>query len=83
MDIGNKGNYDKNYHGELFSPHIVTYRHYQIAFSILDIISVCRLLIKWIETCVLPKKLDTLIQITLRVSRVLQSENHRKYVKNE
>ena len=82
MDIGNKGNRKKENHEELFSLNIVTYRHYQIAFVINDIIAVCRILIKWVETCIFCKKLDCLIQITHRVSRVLQSDAHRRYLRN-
>ena len=82
MDIGNKGNYTKRICNDLFSINILKYRHYQLMWAILDIIGICQVLIKWVEKCIKHKKLDTLIQITFRVSHVLQSPNHRKYFQN-
>ena len=83
MKIGDKGNYKKKVSDELFLINILKYRHYQLTWIILDVIGICRVFIKWVQTCIKFKKLDTLIQIMLRISRILQSENHKKYYKNK
>ena len=41
LDIGNKGVYNKRICDDLFSINILTYRHYQLTWIILDIIGIC------------------------------------------
>ena len=75
MKIGNKGVYNKNVCDD-------KNKNFQLMWIQLDVVGICRVLIKWIETCIKHKKLDTLIQITSRISRVLQFENHKKFYRN-
>ena len=60
-----------------FDMNFLRYRRHQMSFLISDISNICSRLILWCQKCLNPKKLNCLIEIFSRVSKVLQSPRHR------
>ena len=60
-----------------FDMNFLCYRRHQMSSLISDISNICSRLIQWCQKCLNPKKLNSLIQIFSRVSKVLQSPRHR------
>ena len=65
-----------------FDMNYMSYRRFQMSILISDIQALCGRLGVWAKTCIMAKKLDSLIQISSRISKVLQSERHRNLFKN-
>ena len=83
-NIGNKiGGYQKYDFDHRFDMNYMSYRRFQMSILISDIQALCRRLSVWVQTCITVKKLDSLIQISSRISKVLQSERHRDLFKNQ
>ena len=82
-NIGNKIGgyqiYDFDHH---FDMNYMSYCRFQMSILISDIQALCQRLGVWAKTCTTAKKLDSLIQILSRISKVLQSERHRYLFKN-
>ena len=82
-NIGNKiGGYQIYGFDHRFDMNYMSYRRFQMSILISDIHSLCQRLGVWVKTCITAKKLDSLIQISSRISKVLQSECHRDLFKN-
>ena len=83
-NIGNKVGgyqiYDFDHH---FDMNYMSYHQFQMSILISDIQALCHKLSVWVQTCITVKKLDSLIQISSRISKVLQSERHRDLFKNK
>ena len=78
-NIGNKiGGYQIYDFDHRFDMNYMSYRQFQMSIFISDIQALC----VWAKTCTTAKKLDSLIQISSRISKVLQSEHHRDLFKN-
>ena len=83
-NIGNKiGGYQIYDFDHRFDMNYMSYRQFQMSILISDIQALCRRLRVWVQTCITVKKLDSLIQISSRISKVLQSERHRDLFKNQ
>ena len=65
-----------------FDMNYMSYCRFQMSILISDIQALCGRLGVWAKTCTTAKKLDLLIQISSRISKVLQSECHRDLFKN-
>ena len=79
MDVGSKGNCSFPNTDHHFSINYLKYRWIQLSLFISAVSSISNVLTNWVETAISPKKLDVLIQITHRISCVLQSPTHREY----
>ena len=62
-NIGNKIDYQIYDFDHRFDMNYMSYRQFQMSILISDIQSLCRRLGVWAKTCIIPKKLDSLIQI--------------------
>ena len=78
MDIGSKGNYSFLQTDNHFSLYYINYRRFQLSIFISAINNISNILRHWVETTISPRKLDVLIQISYRISLVLQSPSHRQ-----
>ena len=77
-NIGNKiGGYQIYDFDHLFDMNYMSYRRFQMSIPISDIQALSQRLGVWAQTCIMAKKLDSLIVITSRISKVLQSARHR------
>ena len=82
-NIGNKiGGYQIYDFDHRFDMNYMSYRRFQMSILISDIQSLCRRYGVWVKTCIMAKKLDSLIQILSHISKVVQSERHRDLFKN-
>ena len=82
-NIGNKiGGYQIYDFDHRFNMNYMSYRRFQMSILISDIQALCGRLGVWAKTCTTAKKLDSLIQISSHISKVLQSEHHRDLFKN-
>ena len=82
-NIGNKiGSYQIYDFDHRFDMNYMSYCQFQMSILISDIQALCGRLGVWAKTCTMAKKLDLLIQILSRISKVLQSERHRDLFKN-
>ena len=82
-NIGNKiGSYQIYDFDHRFDMNYMSYHQFQMSILISDIQALCGRLGVWAKTCTMAKKLDSLIQISSRISKVLQSERHRDLFKN-
>ena len=66
-----------------FDMNYMSFRRYQMVILITDIQHLSGKLSRWAGTCINVKKLDSLIQITSRISKVLQSPRHRALFKDD
>ena len=83
-NIGNKiGSYQIYDFDHRFDMNYMSYHWFQMSILISDIQSLCHKLSVWVQTCITAKKLVSLIQISGRISKVLQSEHHRDLFKNK
>ena len=62
-NIGNKIDYQIYDFDHRFDMNYMSYRQFQMSILISDIQSLCQRLGVWAKTCIMPKKLDSLIQI--------------------
>ena len=82
-NIGNKiGSYQKYDFDHHFDMNYMSYHRFQMSILISDIQALSRRLGVWAQTCITVKKLDSLIQISSPISKVLQSGHHRDLFKN-
>ena len=65
-----------------FDMNYMSYHRFQMSILISDIQALSQRLCVWAQTCITVKKLDSLIQISSRISKVLQSGHHRDLFKN-
>ena len=79
MDVGSKGNCPFPNTDNHFSLNYLKYRRIQLSLFISAISSISNILRNWVETAIWPQKLDVLIKITHRISRVLQLPCHQQY----
>ena len=77
--IGSYQIYDFDHH---FDMNYMSYRQFQMSILISDIQALCGRLGVWAKPCTRAKKLDSVIQISSHISKVLQSERHRDLFKN-
>ena len=83
-NIGNKiGGYQIYDFDHRFDMNYMSYRQFQMSILISDIQALCQRLCVWAKTWTTAKKLDSLIQISSRISKVLQSEHHRDSFRNK
>ena len=83
-NIGNKiGSYQIYDFDHRFDMNYMSYRRFQMSILISDIQALCRRLGVWAKTWTTAKKLDSLIQISSRISKTLQSDRHRDLFKNK
>ena len=83
-NIGNKiGGYLIHDFDHRFDMNYMSYRQFQMSILISDIQALCHKLSVWVQTYITVKKLDSLIQMLSRISKVLQSEHHRDLFKNK
>ena len=82
-NIGNKiGGYQIYDFDHRFDMNYMSYHQFQMSILISDIQALSRRLTVWAQTCIMAKKLNSLIVITSRISKVLQSARHRDLFKN-
>ena len=81
--IGNKISYEINNFDSKFDMNYMYFCQYQMVILITDIQHLSGKLSCWAGTCINVKKLDSLIQITSRISKVLQSPRHRALFKDD
>ena len=81
--IGNKISYEINNFDSKFDMNYMSFHRYQMAILITDIQHLSGKLSRWAGTCINIKKLDSLIQITSQISKVLQSPRHRALFKDD
>ena len=81
--IGNKISYEISTFDSKFDMNYMSFRQYQMAILITDIQHLSGKLSYWAGTCINVKKPDSLIQITSRISKVLQSPHHRALFKDD
>ena len=81
--IGNKISYEISTFDSKFDMNYMSFRQYQMAILITDIQHLSGKLSYWAGTCINVKKPDSLIQITSRISKVLQSPRHRALFKDD
>ena len=83
-NIGNKiGGYQIYDFDHRFDMNYMSYRRFQMSILISYIQALCQRLCVWAKTWTMAKKLDSLIQISSRISKVLQSERHRDLFRNK
>ena len=83
-NIGNKiGGYQIYDFDHRFDMNYMSYRQFQMSILISDIQALCQRLCVWAKTLTTSKKLDSLIQISSRISKVLQLERHRDLFRNK
>ena len=83
-NIGNKiGGYQIYDFDHRFDMNYMSYRRFQMSILISDIQALCLRLGVWAKTWTTAKKLDSLIQISSRISKTLQSDHHRDLFKNK
>ena len=77
-NIGNKVDSYEIYNFDYrFDMNYMSFLCFQMSILISDIQALCSKLGVWAQTCITAKKLDSLIQILSRISKVLQSSHHR------
>ena len=82
-NIGNKiGSYQIYDFDHRFNMNYMSYCWFQMSILISNIQALSHKLGFWVQTCIIAKKLDSLIQISSYISKVLQSEHHRDLFKN-
>ena len=81
--IGNKISYEINNFDSKFDMNYMSFHRYQMTILITDIQHLSGKLSHWAGTCINVKILDSLIQITSRISKVLQSPHHRALFKDD
>ena len=80
-NIGNKiGDYQIYDFDHRFDMNYMSYCRFQMFILISNIRALSHKLGLWEQTCIMAKKLDSLIQISSCISKVLQSESHRGFV---
>ena len=80
--IGDKIGDFKSYNfDDRFDMNYMSFRTFQISILISNIKRLCSKLTAWAKTCITAKKLNLLIQISSRISLVLQSHHHRALFK--
>ena len=83
-NIGNKiGGYQIYDFDHRFDMNYMSYRWFQMSILVSDIQALCQRLCVWAKTWTTAKKLDSLIQISSRISKTLQSDHHRDLFKNK
>ena len=83
-NIGNKiGGYQIYDFDHRFDMNYMSYRRFQMSILISDIQALCQRLCVWAKTWTTTKKLDSLIQISSRISKTLRSDRHRDLFKNK
>ena len=80
--IGDKiGDFESYNFDHRFDMNYMSFRTFQMSLLISDIQHLCSKLTAWAKTCITAKKLNSLIQISSRISLVLQSPRHRALFK--
>ena len=76
--IGDKIGHFESYNFDYrFDMNYMSFRTFQMSILISEIQRLCSKLTAWVKTCITAKKLNSLIQISSRISLVLQSPRHR------